>query len=266
MALVMAAPIARSVEPSRHATLDLLKWVAVVVMTLDHLFGALPASWQDYAWPLKVLGRLAFPFFALAMAVNLVRARPGDLAGAGSYFVGLGLFAVISESPHSLYDGPWLNILVTLAAGMPIALAAHHRTLFTTLVGMLALVVALAFRTSEGWHGCQLMYGLPGVLLPAVFVLVLRAPDQQARLLLLSIACILPLAGNISADAIRLLIMDELPLRGHVALIAAFAAPALGYALLQLRLRRTIWPVGSWLYAYYPLHMIPLIVLGDLIT
>ena len=54
----------------RSAGLDLVKWTAMLTMVADHL---------RFIWPeaegLFVLGRLAFPLFCLAIAVNVGRAR-----------------------------------------------------------------------------------------------------------------------------------------------------------------------------------------------
>ncbi len=54
----------------RLAGLDLVKWTAMLAMVADHL---------RFLWPdadgLFVIGRLAFPLFCLAIAVNVGRAR-----------------------------------------------------------------------------------------------------------------------------------------------------------------------------------------------
>lgn len=52
----------------RDGALDLLKWLALLSMVLDHLrYVGFSADW------LYVPGRLAFPWFCLAMAANLSR-------------------------------------------------------------------------------------------------------------------------------------------------------------------------------------------------
>ena len=52
----------------RDGALDLLKWLALLSMVLDHLRYV---GWQVDG--LYVPGRLAFPWFCLAMAANLAR-------------------------------------------------------------------------------------------------------------------------------------------------------------------------------------------------
>ena len=53
---------------TRDAGLDLVKWLAMLSMLIDHL---------RYLWPdvyaLFVIGRLAFPLFCLGIAANVVR-------------------------------------------------------------------------------------------------------------------------------------------------------------------------------------------------
>ena len=66
----MAVPVsaAQVTERSRDPALDLIKWLALVCMVLDHLHGVLPPTLHEYSGWLKVSGRLAFPLFCLAIA------------------------------------------------------------------------------------------------------------------------------------------------------------------------------------------------------
>ena len=52
----------------RDAGLDLVKWLAMLSMLLDHL----RYLWPD-AYGLFVVGRLAFPLFCLGIAANVAR-------------------------------------------------------------------------------------------------------------------------------------------------------------------------------------------------
>lgn len=58
----------------RHNGQDLIKWIALLTMVLDHM---------RLAWPsldnLFILGRLSFPLFCLAIAVNVCRTKVGAL-------------------------------------------------------------------------------------------------------------------------------------------------------------------------------------------
>lgn len=72
----------------------LLKWLAVLLMVLDHANRTL---WSFKPW-LSTLGRLAFPLFAFLMAYNLtVRG-----ISARRYWRPLLIFGVVSQAPAML--------------------------------------------------------------------------------------------------------------------------------------------------------------------
>ena len=95
---------------------EALKWLALVLMTLDHVDKYLL---HERARALFALGRLAFPLFGFVLAFNL--ARPGALK-RGVYFRVLGRLALVgalSEIPFIGLGGlAWgwypLDILLTL--------------------------------------------------------------------------------------------------------------------------------------------------------
>ncbi|AOX64121.1 hypothetical protein BIZ42_19130 [Stenotrophomonas sp. LM091] len=89
---------------------ELLKWIAVLLMTGDHIAkvfygGDVPV--------VSELGRIAFPVFALVMAYNL--AEPGaDIAKSVRR---LAMWAAIAQPAHALAFGHWipLNVLASFA-------------------------------------------------------------------------------------------------------------------------------------------------------
>jgi hypothetical protein len=113
-----AGRIASVWPPLRLAdgTVEGLKWLGLILMTLDHIDKYLL---HERAKPLFALGRLALPLFTLVLAYNL--ARPGALE-RGVYprlIARLALVAAVAEVPFvalgGLGWGWWpLNILVTL--------------------------------------------------------------------------------------------------------------------------------------------------------
>ncbi|MCU0123453.1 conjugal transfer protein TraX [Pseudomonas vlassakiae] len=139
----------------RSAGLDLVKWVAIVTMVADHV---------RFIWPaaegLFIVGRFAFPLFCLAMAVNVARAGDINLR----YLGWLLAFAVLSEAPYRWLDpdSQTFSIIPTLTLGLLVAWGVHHQQVWVRLGGLAA--VLLAALCSE-----RLMYGLPGVLLPALW-------------------------------------------------------------------------------------------------
>ena len=142
------------VGPVRDGALDLLKWLALLCMVLDHLrYVGLSLD------GLYVPGRLAFPWFCLAIAANLHRVKGAPVSGR--YLGWLLLFSVISEVPYRLFieDADTLNVLPTLALGMLVARGWQQKTLFDRGLALIALAIAGVFSP-------YLMFGFFGVLLP----------------------------------------------------------------------------------------------------
>ncbi|MDF3172153.1 TraX family protein [Pseudomonas sp. ER28] len=161
------------VSAERHAGQDLIKWIALVTMVLDHMRLAWPAT-SDFF----VLGRLSFPFFCLALAINVSRNQPGELftRSNGRYLALLVLFAALSEVPYRMVGtSGTFNVLVTLALGLLVAWGVQHQT-FESLV-LAVGAIAAAYLLSE-----PLMYGFYGVLVPAALVLAIRRPELFALL------------------------------------------------------------------------------------
>ena len=100
-------------------TWNVLKWVAIAAMFIDHtaavMGGLFPFSWYD---PMRDVGRMAFPIFAYGIAQGCVYTH-----SARRYLGRLLLFAVLSELPYrlalragSLAFGLF-NVFFTLLAG-----------------------------------------------------------------------------------------------------------------------------------------------------
>ena len=168
MATPMAMPVP-GIQAERDHALDWVKWLALVAMVLDHVWFILPPEWQDPGYGLRVAGRLAFPLFCLSIAANVARQPAGYPVGIRRYLGGLLLFAILSQPAYAgFFSNGTLNILFTLALGLPVAAAVQHRTP-ALIVGAIACV-AIAYA-----YGSVLAYGTWGVLLPAVLVVAIRA-------------------------------------------------------------------------------------------
>ncbi|NMI45845.1 conjugal transfer protein [Xanthomonas hortorum pv. vitians] len=89
---------------------EALKWIALVLMTGDHVAKVL---FGGYVPVLSELGRIAFPVFALVMAYNLAQPR-ADYAKSVLRLAGWGLLA---QPFHAWAFGDWLplNVLLTFA-------------------------------------------------------------------------------------------------------------------------------------------------------
>lgn len=224
----------------RDGALDLLKWLALLAMVLDHLrYVGFSADW------LYVPGRLAFPWFCLAMAVNL--ARVGTNAARWRYLGWLLLFSAVSEIPYRLFfpDPATFNVMPTLVLGLLVARGWQVSTLQARCLGVAALLLAALFSS-------RLMFGFFGVLLPLATLLVLRRPWYLT--LLPGLVCIAANQWRVLYGAAWL--GDAVASWG---LLACLLAPGLG--LLLLRQAGGIRPpaMRRWAYALYPVHFLVLL-------
>lgn len=237
--------------PARDRALDLLKWLAMLSMVMDHLrYVGWHANW------LYVPGRLAFPWFCLAIAVNVVRTgrREVDSSIKWKYLAWLAVFSVIAELPYRIYmagEVTTLNVLPTLALGLLVAQGVMSRSWPARLLGIAALVIGVLF-------GPQLMFGMYGVLLPLAFVLVLRTSLWLA--IVPGIVCLLSnewpkiIDGMLWGDPISI-----------GALTACLLAPLLGLAIVRGRPTFGMWPMRRWAYLIYPVHFLLLFGLRQII-
>lgn len=229
----------------RDNSIDLIKWIALITMIIDHSWYILTPELQEpFRW-MRTIGRLAFPLFCLAIAANVYR-QPIGYSGGLKYLGGILLFALISQQPYSrFFESNYLNILFTLGLGLVIAQAVHHRTPSLIISGVVALAIATAYRPI-------LSYGLAGVLLPAILLAALQARVIETRIVTWSTAALIAVLANTGAG---IMLLPDLPARALASISAAALAPLLGLALLQFRLR-SIRPVGTWMYPIYPIHML----------
>jgi len=92
---------------------ELLKWLAVVTMTVDHV-GLLFLPGET---TFRIVGRLAFPLYAYLLVLGM-----RSTSNMRGYFNRMLFFALLSQVPYALVNGvqPWekLNIFTTLLLGM----------------------------------------------------------------------------------------------------------------------------------------------------
>ncbi|MCX4219213.1 MULTISPECIES: TraX family protein [Pseudomonas] len=231
----------------RDGALDLLKWLALLSMLLDHLrYVGISADW------LYVPGRLAFPWFCLAMAANLT--RDGARKTEWRYLGWLLLFSAISEIPYRLYiPAPdTLNVMPTLALGLLVVRGWQDRVLISRLLGVGALLAAAMFPE-------RLMFGLFGVLLPLAMLLVFHRPWYFSLL-----------PGLVCVAANQWRVLYEAAQFGNIVAIFGLAtclmAPLLGMFLLRHATYLHAPPMRRWAYALYPAHFMVLLALRQLLV
>jgi len=215
--------------------LESLKWVALVSMFIDH-FGRLLFGHPDDGWVFAA-GRLAFPLFALVLALNL--AREGDRAArAWRTTKRLALWCAIAVAPSIWARGePMLvNVLGTLGLGALLcALVAVRGYVALRLAGCGAVALA-------SWY---VEFGTPGVfLIPAIYLWATERQWQAASLAVL----LLLLTGWLNAM-----------FGGVAALLATLAVAPLVYAVGRLKLR-----VPRFRFAFYLVYPAHLALIGAL--
>ena len=230
----------------RDGALDLLKWLALLSMVLDHL------RYVGYSVDLLyVPGRLAFPWFCLAMAANLARKPAVKSEGQWRYLGWLLLFSAVSEVPSDVHSGsrhlerlayPGLGP----AGGTGLASA-----------GASGATVGARRPGAGGGFWSRLMFGFFGVLLPLALLLVIRRPWYFA--LLPGLVCLAANQWQVLYHAARL---------GNPAAIPAIAtcliAPWLGLFLLRHAKGVKPPPMRRWAYALYPVHFLVLLLVRQI--
>jgi len=92
---------------------ELLKWIAIITMTVDHVSAVLYPEFDVLRW----IGRLSFPLFAYLLILGMENTR-----NVNNYFIRLFIFALISQVPFFLATStdPFehLNIFFTLSFGL----------------------------------------------------------------------------------------------------------------------------------------------------
>lgn len=239
----------------RSRALDLLKWLALLTMVIDHL-RYLPF---DQLGGLVIPGRVAFPLFCLVIAAHVARQVKGTLSSTANwlYIRRLVIFGFIAEPIYILYfDKNQANILFSLALGLIIALSYHHRHQQPAPRALMFTSLVLAFVCRD-----FLPYGLAGVLLPVSMLFAMTFGSKLA--ILAPVACAflanLPNAKSIYVFAKHPQGMldngfDLVLVHG---LIAALAS-AWGLWLVRQQITFSVPAVGQWAYWFYPAHLLVL--------
>jgi hypothetical protein len=221
-----------------------LKIIAIIAMFIDHI-GATLAPTAVIYYPLKIIGRIAFPIFAYQIAVGYVNTRSFT-----KYLSLLSIFAIISQIPYYLaFSGvhpestplSGLNIFFTLTLGL-LAMYCYDevgknrfcKSFYINFVPVIVLtVIAQMFNTDYGAYGvivifmCYILRCYPGYALVSQSVLSCfhiyqsHAPFWQ-------IFCLL----------------------GFVAIYTPFLKQGSGYPTVKIN--------KYFFYVFYPLHLLVL--------
>jgi hypothetical protein len=123
---------------------ELLKWLAILTMSIDHVGAALYPQYIIF----RYIGRLSFPLFAYILVLGLESTRDPK-----NYLIRLIIFAFISQIPFFLaFDiKPWehLNIFFTLSSGV-LFLYLYEKKNFLFFI---PLIVSAILRFDYGIYG-----------------------------------------------------------------------------------------------------------------
>jgi hypothetical protein len=209
--------------------LEALKWIALASMFLDHFGRHLLGFGQD-TW-VFALGRIAFPLFAIVLALNL--AREGDRAARSARTARrLGVWCVVAILPSIWARGEpmMLNVLGTLALGA---------ALCWTFAGQARTAIRLAVCVAVAVVSRYVEFGLGGVfLIPAIY---LWCTQRQPEAAVLAVVLLL-MTGWLNAS------LDGVPaMLGTLACVPiAWMVRSLPVAAPRLQLA---------FYLVYPLHL-----------
>ena len=221
--------------------LEALKWIALASMFLDH-FGRHLLGWGQETW-VFALGRIAFPLFALVLALNL--AREGDRAARSARTARrLALWCAVSVLPSiwARGDPSLVNVLGTLGLGAALCWAIASPAPMAWRAA-----VCLAVTVASQW----VEFGLPGVfVIPAIYLWCMQRQPEAALLALvfflltvwlntsfggwsglLGTLAVLPIAWGVSRLALsvpRLRLAFYLVYPLHLALIGVLKGSARG--------------------------------------
>lgn len=207
-----------------NGTIEGLKWLALIIMTLDHINKYLL---HDSVLPMFAIGRLAMPLFGFVLAFNL--ARPETLA-KGVYprvIKRLAITAVIASVPFiglcGLGWGWWpLNILATLLISTSIMFLADKGGKGNIALAILIFVFGGAF--VEFWW--------PGITICLSAWCYCKRPNWLA---------LITWIGSIASL--------------HIINHTSWALAAIPLIFLAPYARLGLPRVGRFFYVYYPAHL-----------
>lgn len=214
-----------------------LKWIALVLMTVDH-FGLIFCGFFPFSVYrlLRCIGRLSFPIFAFSTAEGFRYTK-----NRKAYVLRLLVLGVLIQLAYFLFAKSLeLNIFFTLALSTLFILLYEKALADKRMIVLFVGSVALAFvpcHLLSGFYGFSVSYGLFGALLP-LFACI--GKEKWQRLLSFGVGCVLLCLSTVTA-----------PL-GAWQWFCLLALPILALYNGQAGKHRFKY----FFYLYYPLHLV----------
>lgn len=211
---------------------DVLKWIAILTMFVDHIGAAIVEKTNIYLLPygkmldyvLRFIGRLAFPIFCFLLVEGFYHTRNRQ-----KYLCNLLIFAILSEIPFEMsFLGEivigFRNVYWTLAIGLVMMIVlgkipqiSDVKSNFYTIFAVEAFAVLAEFLHTD--------YGAVGILL--IYILYKTREDRKKQ-------CIL----------------------GALAMSYEITAPIAFLLIYKYNGVRKQKHLKYFFYAFYPLHLL----------
>lgn len=221
---------------------DVLKWIAILTMFVDHIGAAIVEKTNIYLLPygkmldyvLRFIGRLAFPIFCFLLVEGFYHTRNRQ-----KYLCNLLIFAILSEIPFEMsFLGEivigFRNVYWTLAIGLVMMIVlgkipqiSDVKSNLYTIFAVVAFAVLAEFLHTD--------YGAVGILL--IYILYKTREDRKKQ-------CIL----------------------GALAMSYEITAPIAFLLIYKYNGVRKQKHLKYFFYAFYPLHLLFLYWIRTLIV
>ncbi len=242
----------------RIKQLDLIKWLAISFMVIDHLrFLDLISSVKFTVYS---LGRFAFPMFCFVLAYNFFR-TDGQYNTQKSdfrYISSLLIFFLVSELPYRFYGEMQyssMNIMLTLALSFALLYAFVRNTrnllLEPSFVCLMVVLVTIGMEFTDYF---RIQYGIGGVFLPLAMYFALK--EQKLRHYIAVVMC----AGVMNLDLQKGAFLNNLTslLVTLIPVITGIIGALIPFALINAKIKMNVPPITKWGYYFYPVHFIVL--------
>lgn len=211
---------------------DLLKWIAIVTMFIDHIGAAVvEKTWimnepygQTLDMVLRLIGRLAFPIFCFLMVEGFYHTR-----SRMKYLRNLFIFALVSEIPFEI------SFLGELVWGL-------RNVYFTLLIGFIMMMLLEKLREKELKYNILFLILIVGVC--ALLAEVLHTDYSASGVLLIFILY------KTRADRLMQCVFGGAAMSWEITAPIAFV---LLYRYNGIRRQKCL---KYFFYAFYPLHLL----------
>lgn len=165
---------------------ELLKWLALITMIIDHIGVAFSSAYPELSW-CRVIGRFSYVAFGFIIALNLSR----DKVNFRSYFTWMIATALLSEISFTLFNPDYhrLNVLFQFLSVIGMIWVYKNRQCLNNGIMFLFVVFFVILSAFSD-------YGLFGLVYCIGCYLFFQTKDVQSRLITMLTCVALALLVN----------------------------------------------------------------------